>query len=785
VKIRARKFKWYIELRVNSPPSMDASLNPSDAKEITSLLETLNEWQLDKFANIFRKQQERIKDLERKASGAGGGAKPNNWETSRLSQFFQTFEKEKDETRKSIERVAKLVFDNSRGMERAYSQQASIQNDVISGLKTLRDSVLGAVGGYNSKDLVIEKLSSVLGAGAIGAKLSPALLNVLLEPWQCQVMNGILGVQLSANHHIDICNAWLPTLRKLQLNALEWDPEKHNETVLVEFRPMPHLEALILNMMLKFPNWKHTVVCGPLNAEMVRDFNVVGLNVIEWPQNITRVSEYSDLLRKNRAFWRQFTGERIILYQEDTWMFNTRWIEAALPYEYCGAPWPLSFGLAPNGVGNGGLSIRSPKAMEKNCGRRADPFPDWISNANVRSRWPRKPNGSWIVPEDIHFCNIKAKQLNIAPFDVARHFALDSYWTTDEYSGGHKWWHCGKGRTNYFHQIRVIDSYWLQSKHDHRCGWFRAIQHLFQMPWLGFTMYGPKVKDEVKMITAIDCYEFHETILEPWIGVLHAPFLASEFFNMNPMLKAQCFNGGNHPMSSKHFGESLALCKRLVVMNADEISHVETWLKKTWGMCPPIDVWTHPIALDVDDGDVKDEYSAESIKDWPIVQLGRQDRIFSEVYTLNTKRRRQWINRLADDSTMEMVKQEAEERGLEIRGEVEILSLNNEEFDKTLLQSVVLIPLWAATANNSVLEIMSLNVPAFVSRLAATEFVLGEDYPMLYSDPSEMEVVLDDQVALADLMTRTREYLKNMDKSRFSLESFAQDAAQTVLRLSV
>jgi len=78
---------------------------------------------------------------------------------------------------------------------------------------------------------------------------------------------------------------------------------------------------------------------------------------------------------------------------------------------------------------------------------------------------------------------------------------------------------------------------------------------------------------------------------------------------------------------------------------------------------------------------------------------------------------------------------------------------------------------------------MSLNVPAFVSRLPATESVLGEDYPMLYSDPSEIEAVIDDDQRLAALMSHTRQYLEGMDKSRFTLDAFAQEAAQTVLRL--
>ena len=776
---------------------MNSAIEQEDTQELTYLLESLNEWQLEIFERIYRGFQKRIAELEtinKMVSMPDLDPSSRNAVLSMLARAVQSFERGRGESMQALENIARVVTDSGKGMERAYGQHASLQNEVTSGLANVRRDVIAIANGGGAKDLVIERLADSLvgiaggGSGASsGARLSPKLLNVLLEPWQCQVMNGVLGVAHSAKNHSATCLAWLPALRGLGLSALNWDAEAHNETVLIEFREMPHLESLLLNTILKLPKWKHTIVCGPRNVAMVREFGIVGLNILEWKSDITRVSEYSELLRKNRGFWRQFTGKRILLYQEDTWLFNTRGIEAALPFEYCGAPWPLQYGLAPNGVGNGGFTIRCPKAMARCCATRADPFPDWIANPDIRSFWPRTANGTWLVPEDVHFCNVKANQIKVAPFEVAQHLALDSYWTTNEYSAGHKWWHSGKGRVNYFKQVRVIDGYWLQSKHDHRCGWFRAIQQLFQLPWLSFTMHGPKVSDEIKLITAIDCYEFHSPVLEPWVGVLHAPYLNPTLFTMNPMLKAQCFNGGRHPMSSDGFGESLALCKRLVVMNADEIPHLERWLKDTWGIAPPMDAWTHPIALDVGDLAGKlglsSEYSAGLLRDWPIVQMGRQDRIFSEVYTLDTARRRQWINRMADDETMNAVRQEAEGRERTILGEVEILSLSNDDFDKTLLQSIVLIPLWAATANNSVLEIMSLNVPAFVSRLPATESVLGEDYPMLYSEPGEIEAVIDDDQRLAALMTRTRQYLEGMDKSRFTLDAFAQEAAQTVLRL--
>jgi hypothetical protein len=777
---------------MSASQNLDIDYSVYTPEELTYFLESLNSWQLEMFENIYQAQKNNIEELNYQITlnneSSSEECKPNSIETSRLSQFLQSFEREKEQRTHMLRSVLKQVTDSSHGMERAYTQHTGLHSEVIETINKLRTVIENIGGEINQKDETIDKLSTLAGTNSIGIRLPPKLLNVLLEPWQCQVVNGAFGVNHDDDYHKNTCISWLPALRSLGLSALKWDPDIHNETVLIEFREMPHLEALILNMILKLPDWKHSIVCGPKNVEMIRSFNIEGLNILEWKNNVTRVSEYSEMLRRNRNFWRMFTGNRILLYQEDAWLFNTKGVIPALEYEYCGAPWPISFKLSPNGVGNGGLSIRCPKSMIECCGTRADQFPDWIATPNIRSHWPRKENGNWIVPEDVHFCNVKAKFLNIAPFEVARHFALDSYWTTDDYSGGHKWWQSKRGRTNYFTQIRVLDDYWLQSKYDHRCGWFCAIKQLFENSWLSFTMQGPKSKSEIKMITAIDCYEFHYPINEPWIGVLHAPYLSKDTFKYNPLLKAQCFNGGNHPMSSEAFGESLGLCKMLIVMCVDEVAHVEKWLEETWGFSPPVDVWTHPIADELTNPAVKQEknkeyYKSDTISEWPIVQLGRQDRIFSEVYTLKTSRERQWINHLAEEKTIDMVEEEAERRELEILGKVEILSLTNDEFDIKLQESIMLIPLWAATANNSVLEIMSMNVPAFISRLPSTEFVLGAEYPMFYTDPKEIESVIDDNEKLAKLMNETRIYLQNMDKSKFTLDNFVESVAKTILRL--
>ncbi len=280
---------------------MSLHIEQKDKQEVTYLLESLNEWQLEIFERIYRDFQKRIAESESNNNvdtkldidPASGDAV-----VSMLTSAMLSIERGRDESMQAWEKIIRVVNDSSKGMERAYGQHASLQNEVTSGLANVRRDVVAIASGGGSKDFVIERLADSLagiaggGSGASsGARLSPKLLNVLLEPWQCQVMNGALGVSHSAKNHIATCMSWLPALRGLGLTALNWDAEAHNETVLIEFREMPHLESLLLNTILKLPKWKHTIVCGPRNAAMVREFGIIGLNILEWKHDISRVSE--------------------------------------------------------------------------------------------------------------------------------------------------------------------------------------------------------------------------------------------------------------------------------------------------------------------------------------------------------------------------------------------------------------------------------------------------------------------------------------------------------------
>jgi len=135
------------------------------------------------------------------------------------------------------------------------------------------------------------------------------------------------------------------------------------ETVLIEFRPLPHLEFLIKNMILKLGNnWSHTIVCGNLNYKYI--FNICSkfnIKVIKLNTDNLEVSDYNKLLT-SIDFWNLFKGNKILIYQEDTFIFKSN-INDFLEWDYIGAPFPKDHNINKSHVGNGGLSLRTKKCM--------------------------------------------------------------------------------------------------------------------------------------------------------------------------------------------------------------------------------------------------------------------------------------------------------------------------------------------------------------------------------------------------------------------------------------
>ncbi len=230
----------------------------------------------------------------------------------------------------------------------------------------------------------------------------------------------------SKSDHRRVCLSLLPTVRALSIPSRLSSSTAH-ETVLIEFRALPHLEFLIRNTILLLPpTWRHTVVCGKSNYKALAascETIPAEINLICLPYHNLTPPQYSRLLL-TQSFWNLFTGEKLLIYQEDSILFRGD-IEPFLPYDYVGAPWPHTpFGWDLK-VGNGGFSLRSRSVMLA-CLQRTD-----LELAMVDT----------YIPEDVVYSYLIQKhQLGRIPsLAVAKRFSEERV-PGQRPLGGHQYW---------------------------------------------------------------------------------------------------------------------------------------------------------------------------------------------------------------------------------------------------------------------------------------------------------------------------------------------------------
>lgn len=234
-----------------------------------------------------------------------------------------------------------------------------------------------------------------------------------------------------------LCYYFLDIIRKYLIPDIQMN--QYNESVLIEFRPLPHLEFLIRNMILKLgEKWSYTIVCGNLNYTYIKDICEKiseNIRIIKMDIDNLNQSTYSELLI-SIDFWEMFKGEKILIYQEDSCIFKEN-IEDFLEWDYIGAPWPLNQNDNSKGVGNGGFSLRTKKCMLEVISKISifdtsyhDSTISFIQNCKLK-----------VPPEDVYF-SLNMIHYNIgkvANRDIAYHFSSECI-VNENSLGGHNFW---------------------------------------------------------------------------------------------------------------------------------------------------------------------------------------------------------------------------------------------------------------------------------------------------------------------------------------------------------
>ena len=248
---------------------------------------------------------------------------------------------------------------------------------------------------------------------------------------------------------------------------------------------------------------------------------------------------------------------------------------------------------------------------------------------------------------------------------------------------------------------------------------------------------------------------------EPWIGFLHNPPNAPEWFDN--------FATPQSIIKRESFRQSLKLCKCIVVLS----NYMKDWLVDRVKV-PVISV-KHPTQTYSLKWSPEKFFSKQRPK---IVQIGYWLRKIHSILDLQNPYpyKKVWLP--GNDYASEIVKRiqacdelMPEENKYKWSAVKKLERLTNQEYDDLLTSSVVFLDLYDSSANNAVVEAIARNTPLLINRLPAVVEYCGKDYPLYFDDLEHAAELLKDTNKIID----AHYHFKNMNKKWIGGSYFARD----------
>ena len=270
-----------------------------------------------------------------------------------------------------------------------------------------------------------------------------------------------------------------------------------------------------------------------------------------------------------------------------------------------------------------------------------------------------------------------------------------------------------------------------------------------------------------------------EILRQPWVGIVHT-LGRGDGVPANFALQ----DSVHSLLTTTEFVASLDNCMLLIALST---AQAETLRAQTLLKGVPVETVLHPIAPSLQQS-IATQHQCQPAADSHVVLLGLQYRRIATIYKLRVGMRKMWLpgvgsvdERLQRFFVAAMAADGVYNVSLLPNGRVECYrgacGLNHDqlavrlhrtpsyaEYDSLLCHSIVVVDLFAASANNAVLEVIALNVPALVRRLPATEEYLGAGYPLFFESFEHLQRLLSDSTNLFSEMARARRYLKDLAK---------------------
>ena len=522
-----------------------------------------------------------------------------------------------------------------------------------------------------------------------------------------------------------------------------------NEAVFIEMRSLPHAEYIIRNAILKLgTGWSFTVICGQQNKEYMHDMCArihPAIKIIVAPYDNLMPSDYS-LYMASAPFWQQLTGEKVLIYQEDSCIFRAN-IDEFLQWDYIGAAWPLTNNDTPNRVGNGGLSLRSRQCMLDVIAARG--IMDTSYNSSTVSYMTT--NKLTVPPEDVYFSKTM-QELGIgtvAPWEAAVRFSTESILDKESF-GGHNFWLCEpRGWTSRVLRNNVQLAYtFTTDQNGHRGGWKSILNAMNDASIFNF-------KAPMKFIDVVEFYFVWRKappITTPWVGFLHNVLNTPAYMQKDNITEI---------FKERNFLHSLKECKAIFVLAKCLKDYLDTMFARL-NMKIPVYFLKHSVDFDVP------EFSIEKYvenTDKKLIQIGQQLRKMSSIYGIDVSgHRKLWLTGNKNVGfAKSRLNREVQCLGLPTIPDAEKLMYYTstfDEYDELLTKNIAFLDLFDAAANNTVVECIVRNTPLLVNKVGGVADYLGEDYPLYYKDHREIQSLMT-----VEKIREGYEYLAKMDKT--------------------
>ena len=251
---------------------------------------------------------------------------------------------------------------------------------------------------------------------------------------------------------------------------------------------------------------------------------------------------------------------------------------------------------------------------------------------------------------------------------------------------------------------------------------------------------------------------------KPWIGILHYPEFTKD-------MNITSYESLPYILQSITLQESFKNCKAIITLS----EHLKKYILDNLAEYKyniPIKVLYHPTDFNCKKFSLVDYSNNDNKK---IIQLGFWMRNMKTIYCIKTdKFTKYWLpgGKYWIDMFKSMYKESEEymnDESVNIK-----MYLSNSEYDDILSNNICLVDVYNSSANNSVLECIARNTPLLVNKHPAIIEYLNEDYPLYYENIDELNTIINSD-NFDKRLIESHNYLKNMDKKRFTIDYFCDE----------